>query len=151
MRRVHRKVAGWPVVLPNDNGIRPAGKPDECFYCNAKVGHLHGPRCVTVEQLVRYDVLFNGQTCGTYILYEPHHWDAEKCNGVRNHGHWCADNAMDGIAWNEPSVQAKVEAVEGCACGVLTFRHVAVIDAGPFIEVLEEDDVEPIIVPVLEA
>lgn len=40
------------IVLVNDSGIRPAGKQDECFYCNQKVGQLHKTDCVMISQLV---------------------------------------------------------------------------------------------------
>lgn len=29
-----------PIVKKDDTGIRPAGKPDECFYCHSKVGEI---------------------------------------------------------------------------------------------------------------
>ena len=34
--RKNNKLASCPLVDPKDDGIRPAGKPDECFYCNRK-------------------------------------------------------------------------------------------------------------------
>ena len=36
-------------VEPNDKYIRPAGKPDHCFYCGQKVGEEHHPRCELLE------------------------------------------------------------------------------------------------------
>lgn len=48
----------WPLVDPNDDGIRPAGKPDECFYCNSKVGEEHGRQCCIVTKLVRLEYTF---------------------------------------------------------------------------------------------
>jgi hypothetical protein len=36
----------WPLVAPNDDGIRPAGPRDACFYCRQKVGQPHKPDCV---------------------------------------------------------------------------------------------------------
>ena len=28
----------WPLVDKNDDGIRPAGRQDACFYCGQRVG-----------------------------------------------------------------------------------------------------------------
>lgn len=46
-------LANWPTVSADDPGIRPAGKPDECFYCHAKVGELHWPECCVVVKDVK--------------------------------------------------------------------------------------------------
>ena len=46
----------WPLVDPKDDGIRPAGRPDECFYCRQKVGEPHGQKCVIVNKLVEMRV-----------------------------------------------------------------------------------------------
>ncbi len=35
----------FPLVDKNDDGIRPAGKPDQCFYCQQKVGSEHKKDC----------------------------------------------------------------------------------------------------------
>ena len=47
----------WPLVDVKDDGIRPAGSPDECFYCCQKVGQLHKLDCVIVEKLIEMRVL----------------------------------------------------------------------------------------------
>jgi hypothetical protein len=39
-----------PLVLPNDDGIRPAGNSDECFYCNQKIGTSHKEDCVCLQK-----------------------------------------------------------------------------------------------------
>ena len=44
----------WPLVDPFDDGIRPAGAPDACFYCKQKVGQPHKRDCVMVKKLVRF-------------------------------------------------------------------------------------------------
>lgn len=46
------KTKGIP-FHPNDDGIRPAGPPDVCFYCNQKVGFPHIQTCVAVKKTVR--------------------------------------------------------------------------------------------------
>lgn len=46
----------FPIVTAADPGIRPAGKPDACFYCHRKVGEQHAESCVIVVKrvLLRY-------------------------------------------------------------------------------------------------
>jgi hypothetical protein len=43
----------FPLVHPKDDGIRLAGEPDECFFCNQKVGKPHSEDCVSVTKKVR--------------------------------------------------------------------------------------------------
>ena len=58
------------IVTADDEGIRPAGKPDECFYCLRKVGELHRDDCVTVTVVRRYKVILDGKEVGTLSLKE---------------------------------------------------------------------------------
>jgi hypothetical protein len=44
----------WPTVDPFDDGIRPAGATDACFYCCQKVGEPHRRDCVVVKKTVRF-------------------------------------------------------------------------------------------------
>lgn len=36
-----------------ENGPRPAGRPDECFYCHEKIGANHKSDCVLATKLVK--------------------------------------------------------------------------------------------------
>lgn len=47
------KPATFPLVAENDDGIRPAGSPDQCFSYQRFVGQPHGPDCVVVSKRVR--------------------------------------------------------------------------------------------------
>jgi hypothetical protein len=62
----------WPLVDPFDDGIRPAGAPDRCFYCWQKVGEPHRRDCVVVKKLVRFRV-----TVEVDITF-PHSWTEEE-------------------------------------------------------------------------
>ena len=58
----------WPLVDPFDDGTRPAGAPDVCFYCRQKVGEPHRQDCVIVQKTVRFRCIIDvGFT-------EPHSW-----------------------------------------------------------------------------
>lgn len=62
----------WPLVDPNDGGIRSAGNPDECFYCNQKIGQPHSPDCVVVTKTVRFRVMLDVD------ITVPHIWSPEE-------------------------------------------------------------------------
>src|SRR5690348_18450545 len=105
------KGESWPMVRPDDNGIRPGGGPDKCFYCHAKIGDLHDETCVVVESLVLYSVWANGKRVGTYKNYEPWHWDADRMEFMRNESSWCADNALQEIEWEDADARERVAIV----------------------------------------
>lgn len=80
------------VVLENDNGIRPAGKKNTCIYCGSKVGKYHKDYCVTTTKKARVKYSFEIE------IEVPRNWDKEQIEYARNHGRWCADNALQEIA-----------------------------------------------------
>jgi len=62
----------FPLVVPGDHGIRPAGKPDECFYCSQRIGVPHKPDCVMVTKRVRVRYSFDIE------IDVPHHWGCKR-------------------------------------------------------------------------
>jgi len=82
-------------VAPDDDGIRPAGPPDACFYCQQKVGQNHKPDCVTVESTCIYRVILNGEDIGTWSTQEPDSWGREQRYFHKNLGSWCTGNMRD--------------------------------------------------------
>lgn len=73
-----------PLVTKKD--VAPAGKPDECFWCNQKIGHRHLWKCAAVTRKVLLKV--------TLKLEEdvPVSWDAKKINWRYNKSSWCGSN-----------------------------------------------------------
>lgn len=78
----------WPLVVEKDDGLRPSGPPDECFYCHQKIGQPHGPECVVVTKTVKVRYTFEIE------IEVPHHWDRGNIEFHRNEGSWCADNSI---------------------------------------------------------
>ena len=78
----------WPLVASDDDGIRPAGPPDRCFYCGGPVGQPHAPDCVCVKKRVRLRYSF------ILDVDVPHGWDEDQILFHRNDSSWCADNAL---------------------------------------------------------
>lgn len=113
----------WPLVDPKDDGIRPAGRPNECFYCNRKVGQRHGPECVIVTKVVKIRITLE------YPVTVPHFWDESQINFHRNESSWCADNAIR-------EIEAHAEK-SGCLCGELKTEFVTVVDDTPTRELRE--------------
>lgn len=136
----------WPLVDPNDDGIRPAGKPDECFYCRQRVGQPHHRECVVVRKLVEMRVIASlpsgEKLTGTWRFWEVHSRDADQIEFYKNQGSWCCSNFLhatdhgDVITWNAGSEGAmeKLEALDTdktCLCNVLEFEFVRVVDNTP--------------------
>lgn len=109
----------WITVTPNDDGIRPAGKPDQCFYCNRKVGELHDISCVTVLKIVKVKYTYE------IDLRVPHHWRKQDFEFHRNESGWCAENAIDDIE------EHLHKAGHNCACYVFHAEYIEDVDTTP--------------------
>lgn len=107
---------GWPIVALNDDGIRPAGRQDECFYCRQKVGHPHSQTCVIVQKRVRVRYTFEVD------INVPYAWGKEQIEFHRNDSSWCADNAIQ---------ELENQAEQGCLCPRFSAEFVRVLDATP--------------------
>jgi hypothetical protein len=79
-------------VTANDDGIRPAGKPDECFYCRRKVGEKHKPTCAMVTVVNFYEVYLDGLHVGVWSTKDPASWDLRMQHFHKNEGSWCSNN-----------------------------------------------------------
>jgi hypothetical protein len=132
----------WPEVLTDDYGIRPAGAPDECFYCRSKVGELHSPECTVIvkkiEMLVLATLPDKTVHYGRWARDVPHHWNQDMCEFSVNQGTWCADNLLRehnrrNVTWDSDAAWKGLEAVGPvkCLCGVLKFQLSKIVDAAP--------------------
>lgn len=109
----------WTV---GEHGIRPAGKPDECLYCNSKKGEQHDPSCVirTRTVVVRMSL--------EYVVAVPEDWDAGSIEFHRNDSSWCSNNAQEEVELLFKHVLDREE----CLCNRMTFGYVR--------EATEEDE-----------
>ena len=134
----------WPVVLKYDDGIRPAGRPDACFYCGRRVGKPHARDCNVIEKLVELKItakLPDGRTfTGSWTLEEPHFWKPEDSEFHKNESSWCCSNLLrrrerDSVTWDDADAWSALEALYAsgnCLCnGPLRFTFVRVIDPTP--------------------
>lgn len=119
---------GWPMVVPNDDGIRPAGPEDACFYCGQKVGTAHRRDCTIVTKKVKVAYRFELEAT------VPHDWTEEDLLFHRNDGSWCADNALDElVALGER---------HGCTCNFIKATSITVVDPTPTRATRSEQEVE---------
>jgi len=95
------RVDSWKVT---NDAVAPAGKPDECFCCNKKLGDEHKPDCVIRERTVVIDITFR------MVRATPEDWDKEQIEFQLNNGRFCMDNILDEL--NDLSERL------GCLCGV---------------------------------
>lgn len=96
------------LVKPED--ARPAGKPDECFYCNQPMGHLHKPDCVIPQRtvMIRMTIEFPRSV--------PRSWEKDMIEFQLNDGSWCADNILSDLE--------KVAEDNGCLCSLASFEYI---------------------------
>lgn len=126
----------WPLVHARDDGIRPAGKPDECFYCRKKIGEPHAPDCAIVTKRVLLLIKsLDGSLTGTWELDVTHSFQPEMIEYMKNDGTWCANNIFDydEIEWDQLDAWADLELMskDGCLCDKLRFEFVRVVDDTP--------------------
>lgn len=71
-----------------ENGVRPAGKQNECFYCHKGIGHFHKEDCVCRRKTIVLDYTYR------MVVTVPVDWDQSQIEFHRNEGSWCADNSL---------------------------------------------------------
>jgi len=109
----------WPIVLPNDDGIRPAGMPDRCFYCGQRVGEPHGSKCAAVHKMVRVQYSFDIE------IEVPAFWDKDNVEFHRNDSSWCANNAIGDIG---KFLERIDQEDSNCLCGVFEAKFLGAVE-----------------------
>lgn len=95
----------WPIVTADAaGGIRPAGPPDQCFYCAAAVGQPHARKCSLVCKRVRVKFTY------AIDVQVPHNWSPQDVAFYYGASSWCA---LNGLAL----IEAHADRAETCFCG----------------------------------
>jgi hypothetical protein len=115
---------GWPLVALNDDGIRPAGRSDECFYCRQRVGQPHQRDCVIVRKKVRVLHVF------TVDVMVPHSDEPSTTEFHYNESSSCADNILREL---ERERQKR-----GCLCSIQETYFLSVVDETPVRELRKD-------------
>lgn len=131
-------MSDWPLVHPQDDGIRPAGGPNECFYCGKKIGEPHARDCVIVTKRILMRITsVDGTVTGSCEYDEAYCFDRDTCEYMRNEGSWCADNILAtddyNVTWDQPNALELLKKMSGagCLCDKLVFKFVRVVDGTP--------------------
>lgn len=101
-------------IVTADNGPRPAGRPDQCFYCKSSIGTEHMPDCVCRLRTVVVEAII------TYTIDVPEQWSAHDIEYQRNDGSWCANGMLgelEKICSDDPENPR-------CLCEVAKFKYV---------------------------
>ena len=102
------RVKSWKVT---NFAVRPAGKLDECFYCNEKLGDEHKLDCVIRRKTVVIDI--------TIRMVRPFADDMDKdtIEFYLNDSRFCIDNILIGELEN-------LSEQMGCLCAVTESKFV---------------------------
>ena len=100
--------------------VAPAGLPDECFWCNRKIGDEHCWECVKPKKTVRLRVTFE------YDAEVPRSWDKDAIEFHHNESSWCLDNIKQEL---EEFFKKKPNTCHLCSSGNVEFLH-DIVDSG---------------------
>jgi hypothetical protein len=117
--KVDLRVMQPPLVLADDDGIRPAGQPNECFYCKQRLGQPHKLDCVILNRKVkvRYSYVIE--------IEVPHFWDKESIEFHRNDSSWCAHNSL-------AELKEYGNRDGGCLCGCFSAEVLEIPEVAPY-------------------
>ncbi len=116
-----------PLVIEDDDGIRPGGKPDECFYCHQQIGEPHNNDCVILQRKVKVRYSFDIE------IEMPHSWDASAIESMLNESSLCASNFIDEI---------QEYLGEDCPCHCFEGKVIEIPDAFPYRKNKKEEIVD---------
>jgi len=98
------------IHIVSEDAIRPAGKPDECFYCQAKINTEHNLGCVMREQTVVVRFSFD------LVMTTPENWSPSQIENYYGKGTWCGDNIYQYLE--------HISGRNGCLCSIMNASFV---------------------------
>ncbi|MDY6893946.1 MAG: hypothetical protein SVO01_00790 [Thermotogota bacterium] len=108
-----------PIVLPNDDGIRPIGGPNKCTFCQQKVGTPHKANCVILSKKVKIKYSFELE------IEMPWSWTKDEIEFSRGGGSsWCANNALEELE----ELSNKL----GCLCSIFSSEVLEMSEEPPY-------------------
>jgi hypothetical protein len=101
----------FPIVHPKDDGIRSAGLPDHCFYCNKKVGTQHRRNCIAVRKRVRLRLTIDVVVAAPHSLSNQQIEDRfdHRCHLEALHFGRLVHTDLLEVVNPEPNIQIKTE------------------------------------------
>lgn len=97
--------------LVNKSDARPAGNPDECFYCKEPIGGLHKLGCVIRNRsvVVEYTI----KVCRMV----PDDWSGSMVEFHQNDSSWCCSNLIRELL-------PLADSEESCLCSNIKAKYV---------------------------
>ena len=96
-------------LVTKENGPRPRGRDDECFYCHHAIGTEHAKTCVCRKRTIMVRVEID-------MAYDvPEHWDKDMIDFHFGDSSWCADNIVERL-------QKLQNAGHTCLCSFANFK-----------------------------
>ena len=102
-----------------ENGPRPAGRPDECFYCGQPLGALHKDDCVLFKKTIRVRAIVE------YVIAIPAEWDKEMFEFHRNESSWCGTNGLEEIGRLATALD---RLPHRCGCDLIEYEYLGEAD-----------------------
>ena len=99
--------------VTEENGPRPAGPPDECFYCHTPLGDQHKAECVCRKKTIMMQYTIE------IPIVVPQYWGKENVEFFTNDSSSCGSNHVTEILqafaglWNTGQ----------CLCGRITGKY----------------------------
>lgn len=111
-----------------ENGPRPAGRPDYCFYCNEPIGNDHRPDCVCRKRTIVLELKTE------VVIDVPEHWHESMIDFYYNESSHCTDNLLQLLVKRYSLTGDGEPGPYPCSCGNSECRYVG--------EASEQDDQE---------
>lgn len=108
-----------------ENGPRPAGRDDECFYCHQPIGMNHAPDCVCRKRTIKLKLTTE------VVIDVPEYWDESNINFYYNESSHCTDNVLHRLV-KRYGLDTDELSEHECSCFVSNIEFVGEAD--------EEDD-----------
>lgn len=115
----------WTV---GNEGVRPAGPPDRCFYCDQRVGGQHAFDCVIRQKTVVVELVMK------VVIAVPESWGQDSIHFRYNESTYCYDNmvptiekavaSLKRISEDERESFDRPDAMAGCLCSQMTLNYV---------------------------
>ena len=104
------KRGNWPV---EDYGIRPAGKPTECFYCHEPKGGVHKPDCVIRQRkvVVRLEM--------ELVVTKPESFAPDLIEFGFNESSSCQSNIIDRLR----ELDERLDTAGECPCELIEVKY----------------------------
>lgn len=97
-------------LVTKENGVRPAGKQDECFYCHKKCGDEHDKDCVCFEKVIMIKIEM------TIPMKFPSNWNKDDIECRLNDSTYCFNNITDDIE--------NIDRSGGCICATTKAEYI---------------------------